>query len=226
MPTDGELIYNLAAGLGLVAYLLTSVLWLRILLLISACFYITTGVILGLTSMISWHVAYALVNLVHIMLLFMDNSVRSLPPAIRDLYDSRFIALKPREFQRLLKINEEIETGPNALLTEGDHNDMLYLITRGEVVVKKNGKEVGRRGAGEFIGEMSVLTGEPASSDVVVLDSARYCYWSLKDLNRLESKNLALYNRFMMIVGQNVVEKLRNLTHSGFADDEACIELE
>ena len=86
---------------------------------------------------------------------------------------------------------------------------------------RKHGKEVGRRGPGEFIGEMSVLTGDPASSDVVVMDSARYCYWSLRDLKRLETKNLACYNRFMMIVGQNVVERLRSLTHSGFADDEA-----
>ena len=221
MPTDGELIYNLAAGLGLIAYLLTSVLWLRVLLLLSASFYIATGLILDLTSMVSWHAAYALINLVHIILLIMDHSVRSLPPAIQGLYGSRFIALKPREFQRLLKINDEVKTGPSTLLTEGDHNDVLYLITGGEVVVRKHGKEVGRRGPGEFIGEMSVLTGDPASSDVVVMDSARYCYWSLRDLKRLETKNLACYNRFMMIVGQNVVERLRSLTHSGFADDEA-----
>lgn len=226
MPTDGELIYNLAAGLGLIAYMLTSVLWLRILLLCSASFYIATGIVLGLTSMISWHVAYALVNLVHIILLIMDHSVRSLPPAIQDLYGSRFIALKPREFQRLLKINDEVETGPDTLLVDGAHNDMLYLITGGEVVVRKHGREVGRRGPGEFIGEMSVLTGEPASSDVVVLDSARYYYWSMKDLKRLETKNLALYNRLMMIVGQNVIERLRKLTHSDFASREASAKLE
>jgi CRP-like cAMP-binding protein len=224
MPENGELFYNLAAAFGFVAYLLTNILWLRILLVIGACCYIATGIILGLTSMIGWHMAYAMINLVHIVLIIMDRSVRSLPPAIRDLYHSRFIALRPREFVRLLKINKEIKTEQTTLLVEGEHNDKLYLITGGEVIVRKHGREVSRRGPGEFIGEMSVLTGEPASSDVVVLDSARYAYWSTKDLKRLEAKNLTLYNRFMMIVGQNLVEKLRHLTHSGFADKEASAE--
>ena len=89
------------------------------------------------------------------------------------------------------------------------------------MVVRKCGKQVCRLGPGEFIGEMSVLTGDNASSDVLVPRSARYCYWTTKDLKRLESKNLNLYNRFMMIVGQNVVEKLRQLTHSRFVEEAA-----
>jgi CRP-like cAMP-binding protein len=217
IPIEGELIYNLAAGLGLIAYLLTSVLWLRIVLVIGACFYIATGVVLGLNSMIAWHIAYALVNLAHVVLLIRDQSDRSLPPEIRDLYHSRFIGLKPREFERLLKINEEVTTSSSKLLTEGEANDRLFLVTSGEIVVHKNGNQVDRRGPGDFIGEMSVLTGEPASADVTVPGSARYCYWSLQDLENLRTKNLPLYNRFMMIVGQNVVEKLRQLTHSSFA---------
>jgi hypothetical protein len=219
--TDGELLYNIAAGFGFIAYLLTNVLWLRVLLIVGACFYIATGFILGLTSMIGWHVAYALINLVHVVLIILDHSVRSLPPAIRALYHSRFITLKPREFHRLLKINAEVESTSGTLLTDGERNDNLYLVTGGEVLVRKHGKDVVRLGPGEFIGEMSVLTGEPASSDVVVPEKARYSYSNMKDLKKLESKNLGLYNRFMMIVGQNVVEKLRHMTHSRYPGEAA-----
>lgn len=131
MPTDAELLYNIAAGLGLIAYVLTSVLWLRVVLVIGACFYIATGFLLGLTSMIGWHIAFALVNLVHVVILILDHSVRSLPPDLRDLYHARFVSLKPREFERLMAINEEVTTGPIDLLTDGSPNDKLFLATSG-----------------------------------------------------------------------------------------------
>lgn len=226
MPSDAELLYNIAAGLGFIAYLLTSVLWLRIVLVFGAVFYIATGMVLGLTSMIGWHIAYALVNLAHVVWLIMDHSVKSLPPAIQDLYHARFVGLKPREFERLLKINDEVEAGPSTLLVEGQFNDRLYLVTGGQVVIRKHGRDVDCRGPGDFIGEMSVLTGEPASADVLVTAHASYCYWTLGDLQRLQTKNLTLYSRFMMIVGQNVVEKLRQLTHSSFGREEVIVRSE
>lgn len=67
------------------------------------------------------------------------------------------------------------------------------------------------------------MTGEPASADVVVLDSASYCFWTLRDLQTLQAKNPTLYNRFIMIVGKNVAEKLRQLTHSSFVAGERGI---
>jgi CRP-like cAMP-binding protein len=224
MPTDAELLYNVAAGLGFIAYLLTNVLWLRVVLVLGAGFYVATGFLLGLTSMIGWHIAYALVNLVHVVLLIMDHSVKSLPPAIRELYNARFIGLKPREFHRLLQINDEVHSGPARLLGDGERNNRLILVTAGEITVRKSDTEVDRRGPGEFIGEMSVLTGEPASADVVIVESASYCYWTLEDLYRLRKKNLNLYTRFMMIVGQNVVEKLRQLTHRNAVGSESALQ--
>ena len=120
MFTEAESLYNVAAGLGFVAYLLTNVLWLRVLLVVGACFYIVTGLMLNLQSMIGWHVAYALINLVHVVLIIIDHSVRSLPVALRHLYHSRFVTLKPREFQRLLKVNQEVKSGPAIVLRDGE----------------------------------------------------------------------------------------------------------
>jgi hypothetical protein len=44
---EGETLYNIAAGLGFIAHLLTNVLWLRLLLVMGACFYIATGIVLN-----------------------------------------------------------------------------------------------------------------------------------------------------------------------------------
>jgi hypothetical protein len=209
---EGETLYNIAAGLGFIAYLLTNVLWLRVILVIGACFYIATGLVLGLGSMVGWHVGYALINLGHVILLLFNNSATGLPEPIKVLYSERFSSLKPREFKRLLKVNESVSPEPGRMLVDGEINRKLFLVTAGEAMVVKNGKKITHLGPGDFIGEMSTLTGKPVTADVIVTDGFQYAYWNKEDLDKMESRNLSLYNRFMMAVGHNLIEKLHLTT--------------
>lgn len=215
---EGEALYNIAAGLGFIAYLLTNVLWLRIILVIGACFYIATGLVLGLGSMVGWHVGYALINLGHVILLLFNNSATGLPEPIKVLYSERFSSLKPREFKRLLKINHAVSPEPGRMLADGEINQRLFLVTAGEALVVKNGKKITRLGPGDFVGEMSTLTGKPVTADVIVTEGFEYAYWNKEDLDRLESRNLSLYNRFMMAVGHNLIEKLHSTTTNAAAE--------
>ena len=43
----------------------------------------------------------------------------------------------------------------------------VYVILEGEAVVSRDGVEIARLGRGDFFGEVSVLTGDPPSADVV-----------------------------------------------------------
>jgi hypothetical protein len=72
-----------------------------------------------------------------------------------------------------------------------------------------------------FIGEMSTLTGNQVSADVIASDGFEYAYWSKLDLVKLESLNLSLYNRFMMAVCHNLIEKLHTITETVAADSTA-----
>ena len=215
---EGETLYNIAAALGFIAYLLTNVLWLRIILVIGACFYIATGLVLGLGSMVGWHVGYALINLGHVILLLFNNSATGLPEPIKILYSERFSSLKPREFKRLLKINDAVSPEPGRMLVDGEINQKLFLVTAGEALVVKNGKKITRLVPGDFVGEMSTLTGKPVTADVIVTEGFEYAYWNKDDLDRLETRNLSLYNRFMMAVGHNLIEKLHSTTVNAAAD--------
>jgi small-conductance mechanosensitive channel/CRP-like cAMP-binding protein len=67
-----------------------------------------------------------------------------------------------------------------AITREGDHDDGLYMIVDGSAAVqigRGNGgqREVARLGAGQFFGEMSLMTGE-ARSATVVAASDLVCY--------------------------------------------------
>ncbi|MGI9318430.1 MAG: Crp/Fnr family transcriptional regulator [bacterium] len=209
---EGETLYSIAAGIGFIAYLMTNVFWLRILLIAGACMYIATGLLLNLNSMIGWHVAYALINLVQVVLILMGNRICVLHESILVLYGEKFSTLKPREFKKLINMNDKGIVGPCTLLGENRKNDNLFLITDGEAVIKKQGRVISRLGVGDFIGEMSVLTGKPASTDVIVEDCLEFRFWTRQDLDRLEKRNISIYNRFMMAVGRNLVEKLHVTT--------------
>ena len=69
-----------------------------------------------------------------------------------------------------------------ALIREGDQGETFYVIVSGEVAVARAGTEVVRLGRGAYLGEMSLLTGEPrsatvvATTDVVVLELDREAF--------------------------------------------------
>ena len=216
MDFSGESLYNIAAGLGFVAYLLTSVLWLRILLVVGACFYIAAGIALGLNSMIGWHIAYALINSGHVIILILDNRATTLPEPFRSLYSERFSSIKPREFRRLIKIHRELTITEAKVIEQGHKNENLYLITEGNALVVIEGTHVARLVPGDFFGEMSVLSGRLTTSDVYADGVLKFVHWSKVDLQKIEKRYLSLYNRFMMAVGLNVIEKLQVTTHSNY----------
>ena len=214
MNGDVEILYNISAGLGFIAYLMSNVLWLRLLLVIGAGFYIATGFALDLHGMIAWHIGYAAINLGHIALLLLNSSPTVLPVKLRKVYSDGFATLKPREFQKLMRTNKPKTATGGRLLREGQGNDTLFLVIGGNAMVKKNGVSVASIGPGEFIGEMSVLTGEAASADVVVEEPVEFIYWQNKDLKKLEETNLKLYNGLMAAVGKDLVQKLKAITHA------------
>jgi CPA2 family monovalent cation:H+ antiporter-2 len=70
------------------------------------------------------------------------------------------------------------------IIRAGDKADALYLISKGEVEVTINGERVNTRGAGEFFGEMALLSGDRRSADVTALDYSRFAMLSGRDFHR------------------------------------------
>jgi putative ABC transport system ATP-binding protein len=54
-----------------------------------------------------------------------------------------------------------------AVVREGDPGHELFLISDGEVKVERGGREIARLGAGEFFGELALMSGAPRNATVV-----------------------------------------------------------
>ena len=95
---------------------------------------------------------------------------------------SLFGTLSPGDLKQLASLaHEELHADGAVLAREGDTGDRLYVIVAGavRVVAGADQRVIARRGAGEAIGEMAVVTAQPriaglvCEGDVRVLAIAR-----------------------------------------------------
>ena len=92
-------------------------------------------------------------------------------------------AIEDGDFQRLLAAVETRVFGAGeTVIREGDEGDHFYHVYSGAVNVSKDGQVIARLGAGDFFGEISLVTGDKVSatvtaareSVVILLSSARF----------------------------------------------------
>jgi len=87
--------------------------------------------------------------------------------------------LTPEELQRVAAISSDQDFEDGELICEqGEPGDQMFVIVSGEVrVVVKQAeppvKEVARRAAGDVVGEMSIISGEPRVASVVAAGEVR-----------------------------------------------------
>lgn len=208
LSLSGEYFYSVAAIFSCLAYLLRSILWLRILLACAAIIYIVSGINLGITSMIGWNAAYLAINLFHIGLLMLDKITITLPRETVRLYHKYFSTLSTREFKKLIMSNGFSIFQDQNIIDQSEVPDRLYILLRGNIDIIKNNEIIASLKAGDFIGEMSFLSKEPASANAYANNFVQCAYWTHDDLDRLKHKNLDAYDKFIAIIGRDLVRKL------------------
>jgi CRP/FNR family cyclic AMP-dependent transcriptional regulator len=81
-----------------------------------------------------------------------DTKVKSLRQA------PLFEGLSKKELTELARRSEDMELGAGTVLCrEGEVGQEFFVILEGQVDVKRKGKRIGTRGAGDFIGEIALL---------------------------------------------------------------------
>ena len=151
-----------------------------------------------------------MINLFHIVILLMDRVTITLPEETVTIYHRYFTTLSTREFKKLI-MNNRFSTFQNeTIINEGESPDRLYIMLRGTVSVIKDRTTLATLDPGDFIGEMSFLTREEASASAYAEDLVQCAYWTHADLEKLKLKNNGVYDKFIAIVGCDLVRKLKH----------------
>jgi hypothetical protein len=201
---------HFANALYLVSYLVQDILWLRVLTVVAALSLIPYYATNWLGEAIAWNVVFLVINIVQIKLLLLKRLPVKLDEKEQSLYSRSFRALSPREFLHLLDAGSwKTAKQGDCLITQETKLDSLMVIHSGKVDVQVDGTVVASLGAGQFVGEMSFVTGEQASASVVVADDLEYVAWPRDELEMRMKKHPEIRAPLQLLLGADIAHKLK-----------------
>jgi CRP-like cAMP-binding protein len=85
-----------------------------------------------------------------------------------------FSGCSKKELGQIALIADEIDfPADKTLIRQGDPGRQFFVVVEGEVKVMKNGKKLPSRGGSEFYGEISLVSGSPATATVTTVVPTR-----------------------------------------------------
>ena len=160
-----------------------------------------------------WNLLFIAINSTWIVLILIERRPPKLTPDQQKLYELTFQGCTPRQMIQLLDLAQWKAAEPEEVLVEqGVHLEQLILVHSGTAKVKVNRRAVARLGDGDFVGEMSYLSDEPTTAQVVARDHLRYLVWKRDELERTFEKRVELESALNGVIGVNLVDKLSSVT--------------
>ena len=211
-----ELLGHLAFALIALSFLVRDILWLRALSIVASLASIGYGYFGApepLWVIIGWNALFIAVNVTQIVLYAREKRGVSFSDEEREVWETSFSRFSGVEFMRLLRIASWRNVEPKVVLTRtAELCDEVLLIYSGRAGVDKNGRRIAELRAGDFVGEMSFITGLPSAATVTTLEPTRCLVWPKNDLRSLLDRNPAMRVSLQAQLGEDMARKLGRRT--------------
>lgn len=203
---------NISYALIALSYLVTSMLWLRMLAILGLAAEAVYFFVVGSSSLwvaIAWSLVFMAINAVQLTRLLRELGSLTLKGDERFLKSHTFAALSLLSFRRLMKVGRWQTLTPGAVLTV-QHQPVTHLraLVDGSASVVVDGMQVATIRAAGIVGEMSLLTGEAASATVTVAQPARVFEIVSAELSRLLHDHEDLRAEFHQALGSELSAKV------------------
>jgi hypothetical protein len=202
---------NAAYAFMLAGLAVRNILLLRLLMISAQIIFITTGLIFGNIIIVFWNVIFIIINLIQVIILFKEKKPVRIPERLHDIYKDRFEHMSEREFLRFWAIGAKKIILGGFIIREGERKDSVFIITEGKALVKQNLNTVASLGRGDFIGEMSFISGRTASADVVADEEIFLHAWKREELQQLNDRDNTLWVKIQQALGHDLVSKVHKL---------------
>lgn len=203
---------HIASLLTVAAYILKDILWLRLLTILSCFAGIAFNYFVPATplwTVIYWNVLFAIINIVQVAIIVKERSGVHFTEEEKELHETLFKNFAPFEFMKLMRIGKWLEAKQGQLLaTEQQPIDSVMLIYNGLVAVETNGKEVAKLKDGNFIGEVTFMTGGAATATVRALQPTRYIAWPKEAIKQLLNRNPSMRFAMQALLSTDLSKKL------------------
>lgn len=194
--------------LTLIALSIREILWLRIVLTIAQCGHLTHAYMNLDLNKGPWTIIFVLINFIQILIIFRERREMNIPEQIKDLYENIFNIKTSREFIHFWDQGKLQHIEKETLINAGESQADLMLVLNGKANVIKEKKNIATLGRGQFIAELSYITGKPTSADVISNEGLTYYVWDRKTLNMLRKSKPAIMNKLDRIITLDMAGKL------------------
>lgn len=158
---------------------------------------------------IYWNLLFILINVVQIGIIIKERTGIHFTVEEKELHDTLFKNFAPFEFMKLMRVGKWLEAKQGEILaTEQKPLDSVMLIYNGLVGVESKGKEVAKLKDGNFIGEVSFITGGAATATVKALMPTRYVAWPKEAISQLLNRNPSMRFAMQAMLSTDLSKKL------------------
>ena len=205
----GHSFFSLGAALGLAAFCLTDIFYLRIITILSYMLIFTAGVLFPNTSIIFWSVLFVVLNCFMVVLLLLERIPLLVPEDLKPLYLMFKLSMTPREFLRMVDLSSLVQfKRGDYILRVGDEAKGLLIIKTGEVEIKYEDVVLRAISSCNFIGELSSFFKLKVTADVVCSQDVECYLLDVDLLQRLEKNKVSLYEKIFLSVSHAVCNDL------------------
>ena len=201
---------------------MSSMRWLRIFAIASGLTGILYyGFIVSDEISAMWETIFTTVNVIQLAIILLAGRKRATNEDEEFFIQTVMPALEGNLRSRLLKLARWQTREPgDVLVEEGQERPELVFIAKGAASVERDGTLIGVCGPGDFLGEMSFLTGKPASATVRVANEARCCVFDPGVLKVLLDKNPSIRQTLENSFNRNLVGKLERMNEANRAREQ------
>ena len=207
----GSIILNIGYFLNLVALAFREILWIRVLLTLGYLLrFITQYIFSNNMNTSIWMIVFVVINLFQIITIVNERRKRYIEPKIIDLYETVFKSLTSYEFLKFWKSGkvQQVEKDFKIINTGGKLNSIILLLN-GQVKVVSKGNHITNLPRGSFLGEMSFITKDPASADVIADDDVSYIEWTNDELIKIKNNNQEFWTKIQNILLNDLIIKIK-----------------
>lgn len=207
MPVD-IIIVNIAYSLTFIALAVREIYWLRIILTLAQFGQLAHAFLRVDYSKGFWTTIFVIINIIQIIIIYLNRRDLPIPEEIKDLYENIFHTKSRREFLKFWDVGNVSQLENETIIKAGDTQADLLLILNGKADIIRDGKKITTLKRGQFIAEISYITGNPASADVVAQGELLFYTWNRDTLNKLRKSNPTTMGKLDRILTLDMAGKL------------------
>ncbi len=184
--------------------------WLRVLAIFSGIAGIAYDVI-WLSDPVGtfWESAFTITNLVQWFFLIREDRKLRLTLAEEVLYQEIFSSLSRKECKMLLMHSARLDLKKGDMFIEkGQIMRSLYIVLSGKVAVVIDDQQVSTCTKGDLLGEMSFLSGKPATASTIMASHGQLLKIGHNHLANLIEQSGDLGNAVNALISKDLVRKL------------------